>query len=90
MTYDEIIVIVAEKLGLSKTMVNKIYQAYWQGVRDHIKDLPLKEDLTDEQFNNLRPNVNVPSIGKFYITSDRYHRIKKQTEYLNSLKNNKE
>ena len=75
MTYKEIIAKVAGDLGLSKRLVDKTYRAYWKAVREHISSLPLKEDLTDEEFMKLQPNVNIPSIGKLYVTLNRYHRI---------------
>ena len=78
MTYDEIIEKVADSTGLHKTLVNKIYKAYWRAVKEYIEALPLKEDLTDEEFNALRPNVNIPSLGKFYVTLERYKNIKKK------------
>ena len=76
MTYDEIIATVAGELGLPKGLVDKTYRAYWKGIREHITALPLKEDLTDEEFMKLQPNVNIPSIGKLNVTLDRYHRKK--------------
>lgn len=75
MTYKEIIAKVAGDLGLPKRLVDKTYRAYWKAVREHISSLPLKEDLTDEEFMKLQPNVNIPSIGKLYVTLNRYHRI---------------
>ena len=89
MTYDEIIVKVASDLGLPKTLVDRTYRAYWRTIREHITSLPLKEDLTDEEFMKLKPNVNIPSIGKLYVTLDRYRRMKES--YNNYLqKQNKE
>ena len=46
-------------------------------MREHIISLPLKEDLTDDEFMALRPNINIPSIGKLYVTLDRYKAMKK-------------
>jgi nucleoid DNA-binding protein len=77
MTYDEIIEKVAESTGLHKTFVNKVYRAYWKAVKEYIETLPLKEELTDEDFQKLRPNVNIPAIGKFYVTLERYKNKKK-------------
>jgi hypothetical protein len=76
MNYKEIISKVAEDLDLPKTLVDKTYRAYWRAIREYICSLPLKEDLSDEEFLKLRPNVNIPSIGKLYITLDRYRRVK--------------
>lgn len=87
MTYDEIITEVARELGMSTSFVNKVYRAYWKAVREHICSLPLRSDLTDEQFLQLQPNVNIPSIGKLHVTLDRYKRMKKHHEIYQQLKN---
>lgn len=78
MSYKEIIAQVASQTGLSKQFVSRTYQAYWRAVREHITSLPLKEDLTEEEFSKLRPNINIPSIGKLYVTYDRYRKVKKR------------
>lgn len=77
MEYEEIISKVSGELGISKTRVDKIYKSYWRAVREHITSLPLKENLTDEEFLKLQPNVNIPSLGKLYVTLDRYTRLNK-------------
>lgn len=88
MTYQEIIADVAESTGLSRHIVDRTYRAYWKTVRDYMASLPLKGDLTDEEFSALRPNVNIPSIGKLYVTLDRYKRMKKvHKEFLKKKEN---
>lgn len=77
MTYKRIIAKVSEQTGLSQKIVDRTYKAYWKAIRQHITSLPLKEDLTDEEFQSLRPNVNLPSLGKLNVTLDRYHGMKK-------------
>jgi hypothetical protein len=77
MTYDDMISEVSKSTGLSKTFVNKVYRAYWRAVREYIKALPLKDDLSEEEFLKVRPNVNIPSIGKLYVSLDRYKKLKK-------------
>lgn len=76
MKYEEMVAKVAEDTGLSKHLVDRTYRAYWKTVRSYISSLPLKEDLTDEEFMKLRPNVNIPSLGKLNVTLDRYKRMK--------------
>lgn len=90
MTYREIIAEVAGNTGLSKTLVEKIYRGYWRAVREHITSLPLKEDLTDEEFMELQPNVNIPSLGKLYVNLERYQRVKKRYKEYLKLKQNKD
>ena len=77
MTLDEIITQVSKDLNLPRRIVDRTYRAYWRVIREHITALPLKKDLTDEEFLKLQPNVNIPSIGKLHVTLDRYKRMKK-------------
>ena len=77
MTYDSIISRVADETGLERRLVDRTYKAYWKAIRQHITSLPLMEDLTDDEFLKLRPNVNLPSLGKLNVTLDRYHGMKK-------------
>lgn len=88
MSYKEIIAHVAQDTGLPKSLVDKAYKAYWRMVREHIASLPLKEDLTDEEFLELRPSVNVPSLGKLAVTLDRYKYMKKEHERIIKEKKN--
>lgn len=81
MTYKEIISEVAESLGLDKKLVDKTYRAYWKTIKKYVTELPLKEDMSKEDFLKLRPNVNIPSLGKLYVTFKRYN-------YLRDMKAN--
>ena len=74
---------VAENLNLPKGFVAKVYKAYWKAIREYISKLPLKADLDDEQFLKLRPNVNIPSIGKLNVTLKKYKGIKRREEWRN-------
>jgi hypothetical protein len=78
MTYEEIVAKVSEDTGLSRKLVDRTYKSYWRAVREHIKSLPLKEDLSEEELNKLKPCVNIPSIGKLYVTYDRYKKIRQR------------
>lgn len=89
MNYKEIVGKVSMEIGLPEKLVDRTYKAYWRAIREHIASLPLKEDLTDEEFMKLQPNVNIPSIGKLHVTLDRYRRMKKMQEIRNQLKQNK-
>lgn len=87
MTYKEIIADISVRLNLPKGLVDKTYRAYWRAVREHIESLPLKEELTDEEFLKLQPNVNIPSIGKLYVTLERYRAMKMFNKKLIQKKN---
>ena len=88
MTYEQILSAVAEELQLPVSLVNTTYKAYWQFVKDIIQELPLKDDINEQQFSQLRTNINVPSLGKLTCTRDRYLGVKKRFNYINNLKSN--
>lgn len=87
MTYAEALTEVAEAVHLDKGLVDKVYRAYWRTVRSYITSLPLKREMTEEEFKALKPNVNIPSLGKLYVT---YNRYRKLTEVYNEFKKKKE
>lgn len=87
MTYEDIIEKVSEEANLPKEVADRIYKSYWEFIRNTIKDLPLKKDLSEEQFNKIRTNFNIPSIGKLYCSYDKYSKIKKR---FNNIKNIRE
>lgn len=84
MTYEEVIAEVAESIHLDKGLVDKVYRAYWRTMRDYIASRSLKSELTEEEFKKMKPSVNIPSLGKLYVTYNRYRRI---TEVYNEFKN---
>lgn len=67
MTYQDIIREVSKKISLPKDIVDKTYKGYWLFIRDYIQNLPLKEDISNKEFNKLRTSINVPSLGKLYV-----------------------
>lgn len=89
MTYQEIINKVSRDTGISSDIVDKTYKAFWKFIKDSIEALPLKDDLTEEEFNTLRTNFNIPSLGKLYCSYDRYVGVKKRFRYLNEFTENR-
>lgn len=80
--YEQIVSEVAESLSLPKRFVDRVYKSYWRAVREHISSLPLKDDITDEEFIKCKPNVNIPSIGKLYVTLEKYRWLKDKFEKI--------
>lgn len=76
MNYSNIVAKVSKELDLPNELVDKVYKAYWYSIKQLIQELPLKDNLSEEEFNKLKCNFNIPSIGKFSITYDRYKRCK--------------
>lgn len=87
MNYQNAINHVANKLELPREVVKEAYESYWKYIRCTISELPLKDDLSEEEFNKLRTNFNIPSIGKLSCTYPRYKAIKDRYKYINKIKN---
>ena len=93
MSYKDTIDYVANKLELPQEVVKEAYESYWKFIRQIISELPLKDELSEEEFNKLRTNFNVPSLGKLAVTWDRYKAIKDRYKHIKKLRddnNNKE
>lgn len=86
MTYEQIINTVARELQLPTELVNNTYKAYWQFIKQSVQELPLKDDLNDEEFSKLNTNFNIPSLGKLCCTIDKYKGVKKKFQYIKSLR----
>ena len=72
----------SRELNLPEKTIEGAYKAYWEFIRETIQELPLKEDINEENFNKLRTNFNLPILGKLYCNYDRYRKVKKKHEYL--------
>lgn len=90
MTYWEIVNKVSGDIGLSPDTVDKTYKAFWKYIRDTIQELPLKEDMSGEEFLMLRPNFNIPSLGKLTCTYKRYSGVREKFKHIKKLRENHE
>ena len=90
MMYQELIGKVANELNLPEEVVDRTYKAYWLFIKNSIESLPLKEDISEEDFSKLRTNFNIPSLGKLTCTYDRMMNVKKRFKYIRNLRENKE
>lgn len=86
MNYTEIIRHVSSKTGIPEKVVKVAYESYWKFIRTKITELPLKDNLSEEEFNKLRTNFNIPSIGKLACTYSRYKALKSQYIHLMDIK----
>lgn len=89
MTYQQIVDNVSCELNLPRELVDKTYKAYWFFIKQYIQSLPLKEDLSKNNFSQLKTNINIPSLGKLTCTYDRMLNMKKRLEILNKIREKK-
>ena len=83
----EIILDVSRNLDISPDVVEKVYKAYWSFIKETIQALPLKDNLSEEEFSTLKTNFNVPSLGKLCVTWNRFVGCKKRYELIKKLRN---
>jgi hypothetical protein len=74
---------VAEEMNIPVEVVELAYKSYWKFIRKTIQELPLKEDLSEEEFAKLRTNFNIVSLGKLSCDYDRYVKLKLREKYKN-------
>ena len=86
MNYNDAVNQLSKELNLPYRVVDKAFRSYWKFIRDTIQELPLKEDMSEEQFNKLRTNFNIPSLGKLSCTYDRVKRVKERYRYIRNLR----
>lgn len=78
---------VSRTLGISPDVIEKVYKAYWLYIKTTIEALPLKDNLNEEEFLKLRTNFNIGSLGKLYVTWNRFVGCKKRYELIKKLRN---
>lgn len=86
MNYNDLVTQVSRELNLPFRVVDKVYKSYWKSIRDTIQELPLKDDISEEEFQKLRTNFNIPSLGKLACTYDRVKRVKQKYKYIRNLR----
>ena len=86
MKYSDIISKVSEELNLPRELVENTYKAYWIFIRDTVEKLPLKTELTQSEYMNLRTNINIPSLGKLNCTYNRYVGIRNRFNIINKIR----
>lgn len=90
MTYKEVVKKVSEDTGIPIEVVDKTYKGFWLFIRNSVQKLPLKKELSETEFLDLRTNFNIPSLGKLTCTYDRYRGVVKRFEYINNLRKRNE
>lgn len=74
---------VSKEMNIPVEVVELAYKTYWKFIRKTIQELPLKQDLSEEEFAKLKTNFNIVSLGKLSCTYDRYKRMKLREKYKN-------
>jgi hypothetical protein len=86
MIYPDIEKEVSQKLNIPEDVVDAAYKSFYEFVKEKITELPLKDELSEEEFSKLKTNFNIPSLGKLHCTYERYTKVKERLKYFNKLK----
>lgn len=81
---------VAEELELPYDVCYKAYMSSWRFILLKAQEQPLNENMSIEEFSRLRPNFNIPSLGKLFITPESFERKSKKLKIIKKLKLEKE
>lgn len=90
MNYPDIIGKVSQEMNILPEVVDAAYKSYWKFIKQIIQSLPLKGNISEEEFAKLRTNFNIPSLGKMTCTFDRMMGVKKRFKYIKGLRENAE
>lgn len=86
MSYKDIIKKVSKDNNIPVEIVDKAYKSFWLYIRNSVQKLPLKDDLTEQEFLLLKPNFNIPSLGKLTCTYQRYKGVKERFKYIKEIR----
>lgn len=89
MNYPDIIGKVSQEMNIPLEVVDTAYKSYWKFIKQTIQSLPLKDDISEEEFAKLRTNFNIPSLGKLTCTFDRMMGVKKRFKYIRQIREKK-
>lgn len=89
MNYSDIIGKVSQEMNIPPEVVDAAYKSYWKFIKQIIQSLPLKDNISEEEFAKLRTNFNIPSLGKMTCTFDRMMGVKKRFKYIRQIREKK-
>jgi hypothetical protein len=89
MNYPDIIGKVSQEMDIPLEVVDTSYKSYWKFIKQTIQSLPLKDDISEEEFTKLRTNFNIPSLGKLTCTYDRMLGMKKRFKFIKQIREKK-
>ena len=72
----------SQELSLPQDVIKKSYKAYWMFIKQSIEKLPLRNNIDEATFGELRQNFNIPNLGKLACTYNRYIGLRKRNQLI--------
>ena len=88
-TYKRIFREVSEETGIPVEDVSVAYRYFWKFFKRKVSELPMKEEMDEETYRNLRTSCNIPQIGKLNCTWDRFQKIHNSSKNIKEITNNR-
>lgn len=85
-----IIKLISIECKIPEATVEVAYRLYWKFIKESLEAIPVKDIQSQEEFNKYRTSINLPSLGKIFITFDKVQKQRRRYEYLVKLFNKKE
>ena len=80
MSYKSVVKEASVITGIDSKIIDRVYKLDWKFSRDKVSEYNLT-DITDiEDFRKLRVNFNIPGLGKFGVSEERFLRVRKKYE----------
>lgn len=70
----------SSKYGLPISVVEDVVSSPYEFIRNQSKKIEFKDDMTREEFDSMKTNFNIPSIGKLYASHFLYDNIQKNKD----------
>jgi hypothetical protein len=71
-------------------LVEQVYRSYWKFIKETISEQPYLENVTEEEFNSITTNFNIPYIGKLYTSYNKIQKYNKKLNYYKDVRNKKD
>ena len=75
----------SRKLSVDQKTVELIYRSYWKFIKEHVSGMVLR-DMTQEEFDSVVTNFNIPYLGKLYVVYDRIEQFKRKQKFFQDVK----
>lgn len=69
---------VADSLGYDEEVVKDVFMKTFEFIKMKIEELPLKTEMTEDEFNKLKTSFNLPKLGKFGCDYKTYNKLIKR------------
>lgn len=79
--------LVSLETKISESTIEVMYRLYWRFIKEKLESVPLREVLNKEEFKKHKTSINMPSLGKIFVSYEKYEGLAKRYKYMQQLRN---